>query len=207
MSVQHATSCYGVGENGVPCLSQKVRNHAWTDTHPYTQIIHSWKKLILNIVVSTVAVTKYRHMFNNACLSGKNTAFKVLKSHNQALSQTLTRDSRIPLSGHKLLLPNLALVRPLLLQSSVLEHGLSSKCQLTSSSPRTAILLHLSSELANSADTFNNKWLSATLVSTVFFYKESWADNGLLWKQGRTGQTSKADLSFCIRKLKQSLIF
>lgn len=108
---------------------------------------------------------------------------------------------------NKLLLPNLALVKPLLLQSSALEHGLSSKCQLTSSSPRTAILLHLSSELANSADTFNNKWLSATLVSKVFFYKESWADNGLLWKQGRTGQTSMADLSFCIRKLKQSLIF
>lgn len=32
MSVQHATSCYGVGENGVPRLSQKV-----TDTHSYTQ--------------------------------------------------------------------------------------------------------------------------------------------------------------------------
>lgn len=46
MYVQHATSCDGVGENGVPCLSQKVRNHAWTDgqQHGYTSTytdIHS----------------------------------------------------------------------------------------------------------------------------------------------------------------------
>lgn len=148
-----------------------MRGQIHIHTHTYPQL----KKLILNIVVSTVAATK------DSSTTLASVAKRLLSRcwslitrsqvrHWQEIQEFRFQDT------NKLLLPNLALVKPLLLQSSVLEHDLSSKCQLTSSSPRTDILLHLSSELANSADTCNNKWLSATLVSKVFFHKESWAE-------------------------------
>lgn len=105
LSVKHAASCDGVcrkwESTAVSIRSQGMGKRAMAWLHTHTHRCLQLRKTALNIGGSTVAGTKNLHRLSKACLSGKNTALQLQKSHFQAPNQTSARDSRIPLLGHK----------------------------------------------------------------------------------------------------------
>lgn len=177
------------------------RAMAWLHTHTHRCL--QLRKTALNIGGSTVAGTKNLHRLSKACLSGKNTALQLQKSHFQAPNQTSARDSRIPLLGHKCTTASEfgSATRHWCYKSgALLEHVLSSKFQLTTATlpySTTSVLVQILATINGSLPRCSAKHSSL---------RRAGQNNGLLWKQGkRQGQTSKADLSFCIRKLGETV--